>query len=400
IRKGSVAECHCFGQIHSERVSYKSLTRNIVFAVMTLVLGVSGADNQGVNIASTDSTAIQTVVLLVLIIIAIAIVIYLKKIFTHQTQIMRRIEMLELISSDGRTVDRTEAGDPHDGLPIGSPFPSFTLENTSGEVVTLSGLLNLGKPLIVFFISPTCEPCKALLPQIGAWRAELGEKVGFVFMSSGSAKDNLEKFGEFGAEVLLQNKREIAEAVRAKWTPTALFVRSDGTIGSHLFAGDVAIGELVDNVRHRDLTDGDVYFANKNVQLLNPKIGELAPDFELETVAGDVVTRTNFQSKTTLAVFWSLTCPHCHAMIDELREWDLAKNGNAPELIVFSDGEKEGHENLGLRSPIVLDKDHHVSDKLGMYGTPSAVLIDKTGTIVSEAAIGSPNIWALIGKRK
>jgi hypothetical protein len=87
-------------------------------------------------------------------------------------------------------------------------------------------------------------------------------------------------------------------------------------------------------------------------------------------------------------------------MIDELREWDLAKNGSDPELLVFSDGLREGHENLGLRSAIVLDKDHDVSEKLGMYGTPSAVLIDETGTIISEAAIGSPNIWALIGKRK
>jgi hypothetical protein len=35
-----------------------------------------------------------------------------------------------------------------------------------------------------------------------------------------------------------------------------------------------------------------------------------------------------------------------------------------------------------------------------MFGTPSAVLVNEDGTIVSETAVGAPNIWALIGKRK
>jgi hypothetical protein len=35
-----------------------------------------------------------------------------------------------------------------------------------------------------------------------------------------------------------------------------------------------------------------------------------------------------------------------------------------------------------------------------MYGTPSAVLVNEDGVIVSETAIGAPDIWALIGKRK
>ncbi|HEV8592102.1 MAG TPA: MauE/DoxX family redox-associated membrane protein [Pyrinomonadaceae bacterium] len=401
IQKGKASECHCFGQIHSEPVSRKSLVRNMVFALMALVLSVQGRSSQGMNIVSTDSTAVQTVTLLFLAVAAIAIVIYLKKIFTQQTQIMRRLEIIELISNEDRSVERADAGDPHDGLPIGSPFPAFTLENAFGNVVTLNDLREKGKGVLFLFVSPTCEPCKALLPQIEAWRTELGDKLSLAFLSSGSAKDNLEKFGdELGGDILIQSKREIAEAVRAKWTPTALFVRADGTIGSHAFVGDQAIGELMDNIRHADLSDRDVYFTNSNVQTTEAKIGESAPDFELESTGGESISRNSFQNKTTLAVFWSPTCPHCHAMIDELRDWDLTKNGSDPELIVFSDGSREEHENLGLRSPIVTDQDFKISESLGMFGTPSAVLIDETGTIVSEAAVGSVNIWALLGKRK
>ena len=70
-----------------------------------------------------------------------------------------------------------------------------------------------------------------------------------------------------------------------------------------------------------------------------------------------------------------------------------------PDLIVFSDGAAEDLQDLGLRSPVILDAGHKVSELLGMFGTPSAVLIDENGTIISEAAVGSPNIWALVGKR-
>jgi hypothetical protein len=34
-----------------------------------------------------------------------------------------------------------------------------------------------------------------------------------------------------------------------------------------------------------------------------------------------------------------------------------------------------------------------------MLGTPSAVLIDENGRIISETAIGAQNIWALVGRR-
>jgi hypothetical protein len=35
-----------------------------------------------------------------------------------------------------------------------------------------------------------------------------------------------------------------------------------------------------------------------------------------------------------------------------------------------------------------------------MFGTPSAVLVNRDGKIVSETALGAPDIWSLIGKRK
>jgi hypothetical protein len=49
---------------------------------------------------------------------------------------------------------------------------------------------------------------------------------------------------------------------------------------------------------------------------------------------------------------------------------------------------------------VILDEGHKTAAGFGMYGTPSAVLVNEDGVIVSETAIGAPDIWALIGKRK
>ena len=86
--------------------------------------------------------------------------------------------------------------------------------------------------------------------------------------------------------------------------------------------------------------------------------------------------------------------------MDELKSWDESRTESDPQLIVFSDGAREDHEGLGLNAPIVLDAGYKAAAKLGMFGTPSAVLIDENGYFTTETGVGASNIWALIGKRR
>lgn len=86
-------------------------------------------------------------------------------------------------------------------------------------------------------------------------------------------------------------------------------------------------------------------------------------------------------------------------MADELRKWDVERQPSDPDLVVFADGDIDLIRGLGLTSPIVLDKDYAVAEKLGMHGTPSAILIDERGRFASEIAIGAPNIRALLDNR-
>ncbi|MDQ3130664.1 MAG: redoxin domain-containing protein [Acidobacteriota bacterium] len=399
MAQGNAPDCHCFGQIHSEPVGVKSLIRNVVIAVLALVLVAQGWNNQGLGFGELpNDIAAQLFTGLAAVALLGAAVFYLKTISEQQTQIMRRIEVIELISHDsGKQVEREEAENPHEGLPIGAPFPDFELADINGKIVTFEHLLGKSKPVLFFFVSPNCAPCKALLPEFESWQNELQDKIQFVYVSSGKPEENLEKLsGEGFKQILLQKDRELADEVKARWTPTALLVNADGAIASHPAVGDAGIRALIEMIKRENFND-DLLFVTNGTPT---KIGESVPEFSLADLRGKQITAADFQGRRTLVAFWSMTCPFCVSMMEDLRDWDAARNSDEPELIVFSTGDAEAHEELNLKSPILLDDEFKTAEKFGMSGTPSAVLVDEKGRIVSETAVGANNIWALIGKRK
>ncbi len=403
MAKGNAPNCHCFGQLHSEPVSAKSLIRNGIFAILAFFLILSGKDNQGLSVFdssnNSDGNFMSFILGLATVGLLAAVVFYLKKISEQQTQIMRRMEILELTTLDGgREIERENLTYPNNGLPIGAPAPDFVLPDINGRDISLENLLMQAKPILFFFISPTCNPCAALLPEIERWQAELRGKLNFVFVSSGKVKENLDKLaGDQFKQILLQKDREIALLFGAEWTPTAVLVNTNGTVASRTAVGDRAIREMLEMVKTQ-IDDPDVLLIANGGE--TNSLGKFLPEFSQNDVFDRNITSEDLHGKKTLVTFWSLSCGYCTQMLEDLRSWDKARGVDEPNLLLLSEGEAEPHRNLDLQSPIILDKDRKISNELGMSGTPSAVLINENGRIVSETAIGADNIWTLIGKRK
>lgn len=399
LAKGNSPDCHCFGQIHNEPVSIASVARNLVLLALAAYLVFQGRDQQGLALINSDRDILPFVIGLPVIALLITGVLYLRKISAQQSELMRRIEVMELVSKEGTAVEREEAGHPHEGLPIGAVFPNFSLKDLSGRTVTLADIKADTLPVLFFYISPSCTPCKSLIPEFEEWKKDLAGRVKIVFLSNGKPEANREKFGDLLAgSILLQNKHEIADLIKAKWTPTAVLMGSDGRIASHAMAGDAAIRKLIERVRDADLTEPFVYFTNGHGHGHSLKIGKDVPEFALNDLNANEITSDTFRGRETLVTFWSLTCPHCVKMMDELKQWDGTRGADDPQLVVFSDGDLSQHEKLGLSSPIVLDAGYKTAEKFGMFGTPSAVLVNEEGKIASETAIGAEEIWSLVGK--
>lgn len=401
--QGNAPDCHCFGQIHSEPVSKKSLLRNAAFVALAVFLIFNGRANQGLDILDnsnnfSEANAMQIILGLAVIGFLAAIVFFLKKISEQQTQIMRRIEVLELLSHEGgKEIERDDVNDPATGLPIGSMVPAFEIPNMAGVKTSFEQILPNDNPTLLFFVSPSCNPCEALKPEFQQWQKDLGKRINFAFISSGKAKDNEKKFGEPGFENLyLQEENEISEMFGAEWTPTAILVNTDRSLASRPAAGDTAIRELVEKVAEENTGSDPIYLTNGS----GGKVGEDAPDFSLEDLDGNEVTVNVFDKGKTLVTYWSTGCPHCVNMLEELREWDNSRNGDDFNLLVISSGEADDHKDMGLKSPIIIDNEHEVGPGFGMSGTPSAVLVSEHGKIVSETAVGSQQIWSLLGKSK
>lgn len=403
MAKGNRPDCHCFGQIHSEPVGVSSVIRNVIFLVPAIVIISNGRNDQGMSIADIDRDSLQMIlVILAVLLLGIAIS-FLRRVSSRQYEIIRRLDVLEIVASSGGPVVRENAGSPHDGLPIGAKVPELELVDVNGNRRTPSSLIAENLPVLFLFVNTACAPCKAFVPKFQALTESLAGKVKVVIISSGTIEENLEKFGERIIGTLFVGEgREFAESVGAKWTPSALYVDANGKIASHVAAGDTAIIDLVKNIEAAELAEDFTHFKIRSGENDHNRVelGRRIPEFEIDAIDGRIVRSNDLVGKQTLVAFWSTTCPHCKEMTPDLKNWDHSRGVEEPDLILFSDGEVESHSRLGLKAPIVLDKGNKLSEKLGMFGTPSAVLIDEQGRFASEIAVGAKHIWSLIGKRK
>ncbi|MBV9242174.1 MAG: redoxin domain-containing protein [Acidobacteria bacterium] len=401
VAKGNAPDCHCFGQVYSAPVSAMSVVRNVVFAIPAGVLVARGQGGQGAAFTDPNVNTLELAFGVVITAFLFAVGAYVRKIAERQQEILKQLEVMDLVARDGGGVERNEAGHPHDGLPIGAVAPEFSLTSLAGEPVS-SGLLVSGMPLLAIFVSPSCTPCRSLIPDFEQWIDDLSGKVKVVFITTGDAEENRQKFGnKIGSELYLQSGREVSLLFRAQWTPSAVLIDAGGRIASQVTAGDTAIRSLVEAIENEDLTKEGLHFTVGNGHgTLKAPIGSPVPEIRVSDLQGREITSDYFRGKSTLVTFWSTTCPHCDAMLDDLRNWEKARGQDEPNLLVFSDGDAAKHAALELESPVVIDPGHKTAGHFGMYGTPSAVLVNEKGVFASETAVGAADIWSLIGKRK
>ena len=124
------------------------------------------------------------------------------------------------------------------------------------------------------------------------------------------------------------------------------------------------------------------------------KIGDVAQDFTLPSLAGENVTLSGFKGKNVFIFFWTQGCVFCQTdNIVHVNEIFLKGKKAGLEVFSINIAESKGDarefvQQKGLIFPVLLDRDAKVArKKYGVYMVPTLFLVGKDG-IIKEKAYG------------
>ena len=405
LARGRTPDCHCFGQIHSAPAGWPTLIRNLILAAIAgFVIWHPASSTAGADLGTwfISLAVVQRVEVIVGVLIVALVAVEAWALFhmmTQQGRLVLRLEALETqLASSG--IAPLSTGGTVSGLPVGTQAPEFRLASLYGETLTLDTLRSYEKPVVLLFSDPGCGPCTALMPEIGRWQRDYKSKLTLAVITRGSLEENRAKAIEHKvAGILLQQDREVALSYEAYATPSAVVIRTDGTIATPLAEGADAIRGLVAGAIGlpvlRTLPSQSNGGAATPRQPAGPQIGEQAPEFSLPDLSNKQVSLADFHGDKTMVLFWNPGCGFCQRMLDDLKAWEEKAPKGAPKLLVVSTGSVEDNKAQGLRASVLLDQGFSVAGRFGASGTPMAVIVDAEGKIASEVAAGGPGVLEL-----
>jgi peroxiredoxin len=390
---GKRPDCHCFGKLNSEPIGWSTLVRNGALFCLT-ALTLWSAHNTHL-LGPTALFSVITIHILPLTVgtaFVLAVIVqswFALHLLRQNGRLLLRIEALEAGPESGERSNRA-LPTPHNGLPLGSLAPNFSLPSATGSIYSLDALRAAGKTVLLIFTDPNCGPCKAVLSDAVGWQRHFAQEFTVVLVSRGSEEANVTIGRQHGlAPVLIQKDREVAARFQAHGTPAGVLIKADGTIGSGVAFGGESIRHLIVEA------SGKLRANRQSPSLEPPNLESLAVPFALPDLMGKRVQLEDFRGKSTLLLFWNPSCGFCMKMLPSLRNWEKGQLSGATQLLVISTGTLEQSRAMNLRSTVLLDQTFALARSFGASGTPSAVVIDAEGKIASKLAVGAESILKL-----
>ncbi|PIC56016.1 alkyl hydroperoxide reductase [Sporosarcina sp. P12(2017)] len=114
--------------------------------------------------------------------------------------------------------------------------------------------------------------------------------------------------------------------------------------------------------------------------------GELAPDFELTTLDGDIVKLSDYKGKRVMLNFWATWCPPCRAEMPDMQRFQSTKDVqvlavNLTETESDPSNAQRFVDELNLTFTVPLDKESVVSNEYNVMAYPTTYMIDSNGRI-------------------
>lgn len=114
--------------------------------------------------------------------------------------------------------------------------------------------------------------------------------------------------------------------------------------------------------------------------------GELAPDFELTTLDGEVVKLSDYKGKRVMLNFWATWCPPCRAEMPDMQKFQSTKDVQVLAVNLSETESDPGNaqrfvDELNLTLTVPLDKESAVSNEYNVIAYPTTYMIDSNGRI-------------------
>jgi peroxiredoxin len=394
LARGRNPDCHCFGQLHSTPVGWTTLARNIVLAGAAVAIAIPGpgsgheAFGWVADLRTGEAVALAIAVGLLPVVLALGWAVI--NLLQQNGRLLVRIEALE------QKLGQPPAAVPA-GLQVGDPAPDFAIPDLDGETVTLERLTAPGKPVLLLFTAAHCEPCTALVPEIGRWQGEHGDALTIVVVTT--RQEDEAPMPEFELNrVLVQENTEVSAAYHAWATPSAVVVTPQASIASSLAAGPDQIRKLVDEWASGvplTVVSGNGEVNSSRQSGAGFQVGEALPSLKLSDLSGETIDLAELKGTATVLLFWSPQCGYCQQMLPDLKACEADHRASDPNLVLISSGSVEANREMDLRSRIALDQGFRAGRLLGVPGTPTGVLIDAEGKVASTPAVGIEAVMAM-----
>jgi thiol-disulfide isomerase/thioredoxin len=137
----------------------------------------------------------------------------------------------------------------------------------------------------------------------------------------------------------------------------------------------------------------------------SPQEGFLAPDFTLDSLAGDQVALSALRGKVVLVNLWASWCGPCRAEMPAIDRVYRANRSRGFEVLAVDATNQDSESNarafveqLGLTFPILLDRTGSVSQRYLLRALPTSFFVDRRG-VIRSIMVGGPMSEALISTK-
>ncbi len=128
-------------------------------------------------------------------------------------------------------------------------------------------------------------------------------------------------------------------------------------------------------------------------------VGSPAPDFILDSLGGGRVALAELLAvgEPIILLFTNPSCGPCEALLPQIAAW--RREFSSPRIVLIAEGDPE-HYGATLQAdpnhPVLGETGRRTAELYEVWGTPSALLVDAEGMIVTRAAGGSDAIRGLV----